>query len=199
MDAKQVEQISEVIGNARDAMSRTRQELEKVQATLAQLEAAIRADRAQVDIYRVQLSYTTISAPINGRSGALQLTLGNMVNRHAWRFFGTPKWTKLDLTEIPEAVPTAAKAGTQALVVVRQGDTVYAIHAQCAHAGGPLAEGKLVDGCIQCPWHGSCFEPATGRRKRGPSTFDQPRYDVRAAEGGGWEVLRVGGTRGQNV
>jgi len=57
----------------------SRQELEKVQATLAQLEAALRADRAQVDIYRVQLSYTTISAPINGRSGALQLTLGNMV------------------------------------------------------------------------------------------------------------------------
>ena len=55
------------------------QELEKAQATLAQLEAAIRADRAQVDIYRVQLSFTTIRAPINGRSGALQLTLGNMV------------------------------------------------------------------------------------------------------------------------
>lgn len=55
------------------------QELEKVQANLAQLEAAIRADRAQVDIYRVQLSYTTIRAPINGRTGAVQLTLGNMV------------------------------------------------------------------------------------------------------------------------
>ncbi|HEY0635913.1 MAG TPA: efflux RND transporter periplasmic adaptor subunit, partial [Gammaproteobacteria bacterium] len=55
------------------------QELEKVQANLAQLEAAIRADQAQVEIYRVQLSYTTIRAPINGRTGAVQLTLGNMV------------------------------------------------------------------------------------------------------------------------
>lgn len=55
------------------------QELEKVQANLAQLEAVIRADQAQVDIYRVQLSYTTIRAPINGRTGAVQLTLGNMV------------------------------------------------------------------------------------------------------------------------
>jgi multidrug efflux system membrane fusion protein len=55
------------------------QELEKAQANLAQLEAAIRADRAQVDIYRVQLSYTTIRAPISGRTGAVQLTLGNMV------------------------------------------------------------------------------------------------------------------------
>ena len=108
-------------------------------------------------------------------------TLGNMVNRHAWRFYGEPKWTKLDLTEIPEGVPTAAKAGAQSLVVVRQGETMYAMHAQCAHAGGPLAEGKLVDGCIQCPWHGSCYDlghraadarphhvrPAALRRPRG--------------------------------
>ena len=130
--------------------------------------------------------------------GELVYTLGNMVNRHAWRFFGTPKWTKLDVTEIPEGVPTAAKAGAQALVVVRTGETVYALHAQCAHAGGPLAEGKLVDGCIECPWHYSRYDMATGRRKRGPTTYDQPRYDVRAAEGGGWEALRVTGTRGQN-
>lgn len=131
--------------------------------------------------------------------GELVYTLGNMVNRHAWRFFGQPKWTKLDLSEIAEGVPTAAKAGAQSLVVVRNGSTVLALHAQCAHAGGPLAEGKLVDGCIECPLHYSRYDMATGRRTQGPTTYDQPRYDVRAAEGGGWEVLRVTGTRGQNV
>jgi nitrite reductase/ring-hydroxylating ferredoxin subunit/uncharacterized membrane protein len=130
--------------------------------------------------------------------GELVYTLGNMVNRHAWRFYGQPKWTKLDLTEIPEGVPTAAKAGAQTLVVVREGQTVHALHAQCAHAGGPLAEGKYVDGCIECPWHYSRYRVSDGKRTQGPTTFDQPRYDVRAAEGGGWEVLRVGGTRGQN-
>ncbi|MEO6350191.1 MAG: Rieske 2Fe-2S domain-containing protein [Candidatus Limnocylindrales bacterium] len=130
--------------------------------------------------------------------GELVYTLGNMVNRHAWRFFGQPKWTKLDVTEIPEGVPTAAKAGAQTLVVVRQGETVYALHAQCAHAGGPLAEGKLVDGCIECPWHFSRYRMSDGSRTQGPTTFDQPRYKVRAADGGGWEVLRDGGTRGQN-
>ena len=121
-----------------------------------------------------------------------------MVNRHAWRFFGQAKWTKLDVTEIPEGVPTAAKAGAQTLVVVRKGETVYALHSQCAHAGGPLAEGKLVDGCIECPWHYSRYRLSDGKRTQGPTTFDQPRYDVRAADGGGWEVLRVTGTRGQN-
>jgi nitrite reductase/ring-hydroxylating ferredoxin subunit len=95
------------------------------------------------------------------------------------------------VTDILDGVPTAAKAGAQSLVVVRDGSTVYALHAQCAHAGGPLANGRIVDGCIECPWHYSRFELATGRRKRGPTTFDQPHYDVRAADGGGWEVRRV--------
>jgi nitrite reductase/ring-hydroxylating ferredoxin subunit/uncharacterized membrane protein len=131
--------------------------------------------------------------------GELVYTLGNMVNRHAWRFGTKSEWTKLDLTDIPENKPTAAKAGTQQLVVVRIGDTVHALHAQCAHAGGPLPNGKIVDGCIECPWHGSRFDLATGRRTRGPTTFDQPRYEVRAADGGGWEVKRVLDPAGQNI
>ena len=123
---------------------------------------------------------------------------GDMVYRHAWRFYGKPKWTALDVTDIPEGVPTKAKAGAQALVLVRQGADVYALHDTCAHAGGPLSEGKIVDGCIECPWHASRYDLATGRRKSGPTTFDQPRFQVRAGEGGGWEVLRVEST-GQNV
>jgi nitrite reductase/ring-hydroxylating ferredoxin subunit/uncharacterized membrane protein len=125
--------------------------------------------------------------------------LGDMVNRHAWRFFSAPKWTRLDATEIPENVPTKTKAGAQTLVVVRQGETIYALHDTCAHAGGSLSEGKIVDGCIQCPLHFSCYDLVTGRRKSGPTTFDQPRYEVRSADGGGWEVLRIGMGTGQNL
>ena len=131
--------------------------------------------------------------------GEVVYALGNMVNRHAWRFYGEPKWQKLDLTEIPEGVPTAGKAGTQSVVVVRQGEQIFALHATCAHAGGPLAEGRFVNGCVECPWHQSRFDIKTGRRKQGPTTFDQPRFEVRAAEGGGWELRRDGGTSGQNL
>jgi len=131
--------------------------------------------------------------------GEVVYTLGNMVNRHAWRFGSKPNWLKLDVTEIPEDQPTAAKAGTQSLVVVRQGGQVYALHAQCAHANGPLPSGRIVDGSIECPRHFSRFDLATGRRKQGPTTYDQPRYEVREAEGGGWEVKRVESPAGQNV
>ena len=123
--------------------------------------------------------------------GEVVYGLGNMVNRHAWRFGPKSSWQRIDVTDIPENTPTAAKAGAQSLVLVREGTRVHALHAVCAHAGGPLAEGRIVDGCIECPWHYSRFELATGRPKQGPTTFDQPRYEVRAATGGGWEVRRV--------
>lgn len=122
--------------------------------------------------------------------GEVVYALGNMVNRHAWRFGGTAKWQRLDVTDIPEGEPTRAKAGQQSILLVRQGEAIHALHDTCAHAGGPLSGGRIVDGCIECPWHGSRFELATGRRKSGPTTFDQPRYEVRAADGGGWEVRR---------
>jgi nitrite reductase/ring-hydroxylating ferredoxin subunit len=131
--------------------------------------------------------------------GELVFALGNMVNRHAWRFGTKSSWVKLDVTEIPENKPTAAKAGPQTLVVVRTGETVYALHAQCAHAGGPLTDGKIVDGCIECPWHFSRYDLSTGKRTQGPTTFDQPRYQVRRADGGGWEVKRVLDPAGQNI
>jgi nitrite reductase/ring-hydroxylating ferredoxin subunit len=127
--------------------------------------------------------------------GDVVYIFGNMVSRHAFRGAGT-KWIKLDtgdvtdLATIPEATPTKAKAGINDLVLVRVGDTVHAMHAVCAHAGGPLAQGAFVDGCIECPWHGSRFRATDGRVRRGPALYDQPAYEIRGAEGGGYEVRR---------
>jgi nitrite reductase/ring-hydroxylating ferredoxin subunit len=126
--------------------------------------------------------------------GDVVFALGNMVDRHAWRGRGT-KWTPLDLggaTEIPEASLYKAKAGPNALVLVREGSTIRALHEQCAHAGGPLSEGRLVDGCVECPWHASRFRLADGAAVAGPTLYDQPAYEVRPVEGGtGYEVRRI--------
>jgi len=127
--------------------------------------------------------------------GDVVYLFGNMVNRHAFRGAGT-KWIRLDtgtntdLAALPEATPTKAKAGVNDMVLVRVGDTVHAIHAVCAHAGGPLAEGTFADGCIECPWHGSRFRMTDGHLRRGPALYDQPAYEVRRREGGGWEARR---------
>jgi nitrite reductase/ring-hydroxylating ferredoxin subunit len=127
--------------------------------------------------------------------GDVVYLLGNMVNRHAFRGAGS-KWVRLDtgdvsdLAGLPEATPTKAKAGINDILLVRIGDTVHAMHAVCAHAGGPLAQGSVVDGCIECPWHGSRFRLTDGHLRRGPALYDQPSYEIRAADGGGYEVRR---------
>jgi nitrite reductase/ring-hydroxylating ferredoxin subunit len=124
--------------------------------------------------------------------GDLVYLIGTHVNRHAWRGAGT-KWIALDLgglDDIPQGGPTKLKAGINDLAIVREGDTILAVHAQCAHAGGPLGDGSVANGVIECPWHGSRFRLADGHNARGPSMYDQPAYDVRRAESGGWEVRR---------
>jgi nitrite reductase/ring-hydroxylating ferredoxin subunit/uncharacterized membrane protein len=127
--------------------------------------------------------------------GDVVYVFGNMVNRHAFRGAGT-KWLKLDVGDIadlgalPEATPTKARAGSNDLVLVRIGETTHALHAVCAHAGGPLAQGTVVDGCLECPWHASRFRLTNGRVVRGPSLYDQPAYEIRPADGGGYEVRR---------
>jgi nitrite reductase/ring-hydroxylating ferredoxin subunit len=137
--------------------------------------------------------------------GDVVYALGNMVSRHAFRGAGT-KWIRLDLPgelstaaasapgvspelAIPEGVPTKAKLGINNLVLVRTGDTIHALHEVCAHAGGPLSEGRVVDGCIECPWHGSRFRLEDGRAARGPTVYDQPAYDIRWGDQG-WEARR---------
>lgn len=37
-----------------------------------------------------------------------------------------------------------------------------AINNVCKHQNGPLGEGKVVDGCVTCPWHGYQYEPHNG-------------------------------------
>jgi nitrite reductase/ring-hydroxylating ferredoxin subunit/uncharacterized membrane protein len=127
--------------------------------------------------------------------GDVVYVLGNMVSRHAFRGTGS-KWIAMEPAEvdadgsIPEGRPIKAKLGINQLVLVRQGERILALHDTCAHAGGPLHEGKIVGGLIECPWHASRYELANGHVRQGPSVYDQPAYEVRAREGGGWEARR---------
>jgi nitrite reductase/ring-hydroxylating ferredoxin subunit/uncharacterized membrane protein len=127
--------------------------------------------------------------------GDVVYALGNMVSRHAFRGAGT-KWIALEPAEldeagnIPEGRPVKAKLGINTLALVRQGETVLALHDTCAHAGGPLSGGTIEDGCLVCPWHFSKYRLTDGRARRGPTVYDQPAYEVRRTEAGGWEARR---------
>ena len=68
-------------------------------------------------------------------------------------------------------------------MLVRQGGRVHAMGARCAHGGGPLDQGWVVDGTMVCPWHGSQFSLDTAQPVTGPSTGPQPRYETRLRDG----------------
>jgi nitrite reductase/ring-hydroxylating ferredoxin subunit/uncharacterized membrane protein len=128
--------------------------------------------------------------------GDVVYALGNMVSRHAFRGAGG-KWLPLevdggvDVGDLPDGEPARAKVGINPLVLVRVAGTVHALHETCAHAGGPLAKGRVVNGCIECPWHQSRFRLRDGQVAQGPAVYEQPRYEIRRAETGGWEARRA--------
>jgi nitrite reductase/ring-hydroxylating ferredoxin subunit len=55
----------------------------------------------------------------------------------------------------------------------------YAIGNVCTHMGGPLAEGKLEEYIVQCPWHGSRFDIRNGEIVRPPAMKPEPTYEVK--------------------
>ncbi|MDN5843134.1 MAG: efflux RND transporter periplasmic adaptor subunit [Alcaligenaceae bacterium] len=57
-----------------------RQTLDAQRAQVAQLEASLKLDEAQISYARTQLSYTRITAPISGRVGARLVDPGNIVH-----------------------------------------------------------------------------------------------------------------------
>lgn len=48
----------------------------------------------------------------------------------------------------------------------------------CTHRGGSLAGGAMICGTVQCPWHGSQFDVATGMVKAGPAKDKISTYNV---------------------
>ena len=71
------------------------------------------------------------------------------------------------------------------IAIYRHEDKLYAVHNVCKHQGGPLGEGKILDGCITCPWHGYQYLPHNGQS---PPPFHEKvsTYDVKVMDGEVW-------------
>jgi nitrite reductase/ring-hydroxylating ferredoxin subunit/uncharacterized membrane protein len=71
-----------------------------------------------------------------------------------------------------------------ALALVKNGQSVLAISGTCPHWGGPLAEGKLLDGdVVECPWHASQFDMHDGRAVQGPASAPVNVFEARINNG----------------
>jgi RND family efflux transporter MFP subunit len=84
----------------------TKQALDTQKAQVAQYEAAIQSDEAQIQFARVQLGFTTIRSPIDGRAGIRLVDQGNVV--HANESGGLVVITSIDPIDVIFTVPEDA-------------------------------------------------------------------------------------------
>jgi len=87
----------------------------------------------------------------------------------------------------PQAIPDkAARIVTapdrERIAVFRDGARVGALTNLCAHQNGPRGEGRIIDGCITCPWHGFQYRLEDGRAPP-PFTEVLVTYSVRLRDG----------------
>ena len=118
----------------------TGQQADTARAQVAQLEAQVRGDQAAIDTARTQLSYATITAPIDGRAGLRQVDSGNIVHTAD----ATPLTVLTQLRPISvvftlpqQSLPLVAAAmqeGMPEVLAVPQGNA----------AGAPLDRGQLA-------------------------------------------------------
>jgi nitrite reductase/ring-hydroxylating ferredoxin subunit/DMSO/TMAO reductase YedYZ heme-binding membrane subunit len=73
---------------------------------------------------------------------------------------------------------TVTIANGERIAVFRHNGCVSATTNVCAHQGGPLGEGKIIDGCVTCPWHGWQYRPADGQSPP-PFTEKIATYQIR--------------------
>jgi len=59
---------------------------------------------------------------------------------------------------------------------------ISAVSNVCQHQNGPLGEGKILDGCITCPWHGLSV-PFPNRRFAAPFRGKGATFNVRVQNG----------------
>jgi nitrite reductase/ring-hydroxylating ferredoxin subunit len=86
-------------------------------------------------------------------------------------------------SELTDGQPFGVEVDGARVVLVRDLGRVYALAATCSHAGGPLDEGTVRGGTIECPWHHSRFCLDDGAVERGPAAAPQFTYGTRVRDG----------------
>lgn len=84
--------------------------------------------------------------------------------------------------EIPDGRAHVACLSGDRVAVFRYDGKVSAVSNACQHQNGPLGEGRVIDGCITCPWHGYQYLPENGASPP-PFTESVPTFRVRVRAG----------------
>jgi nitrite reductase/ring-hydroxylating ferredoxin subunit len=90
-----------------------------------------------------------------------------------------------DIGGIREGRGKAFTIGDERIAIFKHEGKVFALSNVCRHQNGPLGEGRIIDGCVTCPWHGYQYLPDTGMS---PPPF-QDRVQTYATRLAGSKIL----------
>ncbi|MGI9310207.1 MAG: Rieske 2Fe-2S domain-containing protein [bacterium] len=96
--------------------------------------------------------------PLLGAGDATRIhSAANMPGAQQW--VAVARWR-----DIPDNRAVVASIGGGERIALFRYDRakLAAVSNVCAHQGGPLGEGRVVDGLITCPWHGFQYRPEDG-------------------------------------
>jgi methionine sulfoxide reductase heme-binding subunit len=86
------------------------------------------------------------------------------------------------VADIPERRAVITCLAGERVAVFRYEGRVSALSNVCQHQNGPLGEGRIVNDCVVCPWHGYEYLPESGAS---PPPFVErvPTFNVRLVGG----------------
>jgi len=87
----------------------------------------------------------------------------------------------VDVCGVDEIKDNCAKIVTlsgERVAIFKYDGKVSALSNVCQHQNGPLGEGRIIDGCVTCPWHGYQYLPDSGAS---PPPFSErvPTFNVK--------------------
>jgi len=96
----------------------------------------------------------------------------------------TAEWIKIGRVDeiAPNHGHVVSIEGGERIAVFRHEGGISAVTNVCAHQNGPLGEGRIVDGCLTCPWHGYQYLVDKGQSPP-PFTEKIATYRVRVTDG----------------
>ena len=82
------------------------------------------------------------------------------------------------IDDLDEKCATTVFIDGENIAIFKYDEKLSAVHNVCKHQMGPLGEGKIIDGCITCPWHGYQYRPEDGQSPP-PFTEKLKTYEVK--------------------
>jgi len=126
-----------------------------------------------------------------GAMGTSIVVVGGLHLASAWKqsafdedpHAGATDWVDVAaVDDLPTDRPLGVSLSGDRVALVKTDRGVSAVSGICQHQNGPLAEGRMIDGCLTCPWHGFQYRVEDGCAPA-PFTEKLPTFRVKIEDG----------------